>query len=336
MKNSYWTDKTELPTIEWNGYRNYLPAAVPSGNITDFQGNGGVSMAKLRRTLAWVIGGDDAKLQQVLASEADAITIELEDLCPAEAKESARAWAVDKLQHVDFGEKEVGVRINSFESPWGRKDLEAILPCHPNFIRLPKCENPRDVLDVDAIITQYELTHDLPRNTMELLLMIETPLGVRNAYELASCTKRVTGLTLGAVDLTTAMGVKRDLTEKCLQLVYAKEKLVMDAKAAGVEAYDTAVFCPEGSNKEIEEFVRIDTEDDKKMGFAGRGLTNLNHVPIINAVYSIPESEIDFARRVVAAYENASDEEKAHVFVDGKYVDVPVYRAAQRLLEKVK
>lgn len=118
MKNSYWTDKTELPTIEWNGYRNYLPAAVPSGNITDFQGNGGVSMAKLRRTLAWVIGGDDAKLQQVLASEADAITIELEDLCPAEAKESARAWAVDKLQHVDFGEKEVGVRINSFESPW--------------------------------------------------------------------------------------------------------------------------------------------------------------------------------------------------------------------------
>ncbi len=262
------------------------------------------------------------------------ITFELEDLCPAGAKEKARAWVVETLRHTDFGSKEVAVRINSFDSPWGRRDLEAVLPCLPDIIRLPKCENPRDVLDVDAIITQYELTHDKPRNTVELFLMIETPLGVRNAYELASCSSRVTGLTLGAVDLTTALGVKRDLTEKSLQLVYAKQKLVMDARAAGVDAFDTAVFCPEGENPDVEAFVRTDTEDDKKLGFAGRGLTNLRHVPIINAVYSDSAKEIDFARRVVAAYENAPEEEKAHLYVDGKYVDVPVYQAAVRTLER--
>ena len=218
-------------------------------------------MSKVRRSLAWVIGGDDQKLQEALASEADVITFELEDLCPAGAKEKARAWVVETLRHTDFGSKEVAVRINSFDSPWGRRDLEAVLPCLPDIIRLPKCENPRDVLDVDAIITQYELTHDKPRNTVELFLMIETPLGVRNAYELASCSSRVTGLTLGAVDLTTALGVKRDLTEKSLQLVYAKQKLVMDARAAGVDAFDTAVFCPEGENPDVEAFVRTDTED---------------------------------------------------------------------------
>ncbi len=291
-------------------------------------------MSKVRRSLAWVIGGDDQKLQEALASEADVITFELEDLCPAGAKEKARAWVVETLRHTDFGSKEVAVRINSFDSPWGRRDLEAVLPCLPDIIRLPKCENPRDVLDVDAIITQYELTHDKPRNTVELFLMIETPLGVRNAYELASCSSRVTGLTLGAVDLTTALGVKRDLTEKSLQLVYAKQKLVMDARAAGVDAFDTAVFCPEGENPDVEAFVRTDTEDDKKLGFAGRGLTNLRHVPIINAVYSDSAKEIDFARRVVAAYENAPEEEKAHLYVDGKYVDVPVYQAAVRTLER--
>ena len=144
----------------------------------------------------------------------------------------------------------------------------------------------------------------------------------------------MTGLTLGAVDLTTALGVKRDLTEKSLQLVYAKQKLVMDARAAGVDAFDTAVFCPEGENPDVEAFVRTDTEDDKKLGFAGRGLTNLRHVPIINAVYSDSAKEIDFARRVVAAYENAPEEEKAHLYVDGKYVDVPVYQAAVRTLER--
>ena len=291
-------------------------------------------MSKVRRSLAWVIGGDDQKLQEALASEADVITFELEDLCPAGAKEKARAWVVETLRHTDFGSKEVAVRINSFDSPWGRRDLEAVLPCLPDIIRLPKCENPRDVLDVDAIITQYELTHDKPRNTVELFLMIETPLGVRNAYELASCSSRVTGLTLGAVDLTTALGVKRDLTEKSLQLVYAKQKLVMDARAAGVDAFDTAVFCPEGENPDVEAFVRTDTEDDKKLGFAGRGLTNLRDVPIINAVYSDSAKEIDFARRVVAAYENAPEEEKAHLYVDGKYVDVPVYQAAVRTLER--
>ena len=291
-------------------------------------------MSKVRRSLAWVIGGDDQKLQEALASEADVITFELEDLCPAGAKEKARAWVVETLRHTDFGSKEVAVRINSFDSPWGRRDLEAVLPCLPDIIRLPKCENPRDVLDVDAIITQYELTHDKPRNTVELFLMIETPLGVRNAYELASCSSRVTGLTLGAVDLTTALGVKRDLTEKSLQLVYAKQKLVMDARAAGVDAFDTAVFCPEGENPDVEAFVRTDTEDDKKLGFAGRGLTNLRHVPIINAVYSDSAKEIDFARRVVAAYENAPEEEKAHLYVDGKYVDVPVCQAAVRTLER--
>lgn len=291
-------------------------------------------MSKVRRSLAWVIGGDDQKLQEALASEADVITFELEDLCPAGAKEKARAWVVETLRHTDFGSKEVAVRINSFDSPWGRRDLEAVLPCLPDIIRLPKCENPRDVLDVDAIITQYELTHDKPRNTVELFLMIETPLGVRNAYELASCSSRVTGLTLGAVDLTTALGVKRDLTEKSLQLVYAKQKLVMDARAAGVDAFDTAVFCPEGENPDVEAFVRTDTEDDKKLGFAGRGLTNLRHVPIINAVYSDSAKEIDFARRVVTAYENAPEEEKAHLYVDGKYVDVPVYQAAVRTLER--
>lgn len=291
-------------------------------------------MSKVRRSLAWVIGGDDQKLQKALASEADVITFELEDLCPAGAKEKARTWVVETLRHTDFGSKEVAVRINSFDSPWGRRDLEAVLPCLPDIIRLPKCENPRDVLDVDAIITQYELTHDKPRNTVELFLMIETPLGVRNAYELASCSSRVTGLTLGAVDLTTALGVKRDLTEKSLQLVYAKQKLVMDARAAGVDAFDTAVFCPEGENPDVEAFVRTDTEDDKKLGFAGRGLTNLRHAPIINAVYSDSAKEIDFARRVVAAYENAPEEEKAHLYVDGKYVDVPVYQAAVRTLER--
>jgi citrate lyase subunit beta/citryl-CoA lyase len=291
-------------------------------------------MKGLRRSLQWVIGGDEAMLQQALRSHADAIVFELEDLCPAENKIKARQAVVKWLQEVNFGDKEVGVRINSFDSPWGREDLNTILPCHVDFLRIPKCENVRDVLDIDAIMTQYELTHNRPQNTTELILMLETPLGIRNAYELASCSKRVTGLNLGAVDLTNAMGVKRDLTEGSLQLVYAKEKLVMDAKAAGVDAFDTAVFCPPGRDAGMEELVRKDTETIKQMGFTGRSVSNLTHIDIINRVFSDSEEEIARAKQIVRAYEEAPKSQKAHVFVNGQYVDKPVYERALKVLRR--
>ena len=154
-------------------------------------------MKKLRRTLLWVNGNNQAKLRDAIDnSDADVIVLELEDMCPACDKLEARAMAVAALSTWDFKDKERGVRINGLDTEWGRDDLEAILPCVPDVIRLPKCESRDYVIGVDAILTQYELTHGIPRNTIELILMIETPLGLRNVYEMATCSKRVTGCLL--------------------------------------------------------------------------------------------------------------------------------------------
>ena len=292
-------------------------------------------MKGLRRSLLWVIGGDGTQLKEGLASRADAICFELEDLCPAERKESARQAVIKWLRALGFGHHEVGVRINSLDSPWGRDDLEALLPLPIDFLRIPKCENPRNVLDIDAIMTQYERTHGIGQNRTELILMIETPEGIRNAYDLAACSSRVAGLNLGAVDLTSAMGIKRDLTIGSTQLLYAKQKLVMDAKAAHKSAFDTAVFCPPGS-KDWDAFVRQDTRAIRQMGFTGRSVSNPAHIDIINEVFSATPEEIAFARQAIRAYESAKGEEKMHVYVNGIYIDRPVYEKAKRTLETVK
>lgn len=294
---------------------------------------GKAEFMKLRRTLLWVNGNDTKKLDAAIDSNTDAIVLELEDMCPATDKLAARAGAVDALKNRDFKGKERGVRINSLDSPWGREDLAAILPCVPDFIRLPKCETVEYVIGMDAILTQYELTHGIRKNTIELILMLETPLGIINGYQMASCCERVTGMGVGAGDLTSSMGVDRDVTVGSLQLLYAKQKMLMDAKAAGVQVFDTTVVCLPDQMEELNEFIRKDTENIKNMGFTGRSVSMMPQIDIINRVFAPTEEEVRLAHRLIDGYQEAMDRGESYIFVEGRFVDPPIVEKAQKVIE---
>lgn len=289
---------------------------------------------KLRRTLLWVIGDDEAKLREAINnSYADTIVLELEDMCPASHKLKAREFTVQALKTWDFRGKERGVRINGLDTEWGRDDLEAVLPCVPDVIRLPKCETREDVIGVDAIITQYELTHGINRNTIELILMIETPLGLQNAYEMAKCSKRVTGLGFGAGDFTCALNVDRDLTPGTVQLLYAKQKLVYSASAAGIQAYDTTVVClPEHLN-EMNAFIAADTANIKQMGFSGRSVSMMPQIDIINQIFAPSEKDVAHSHHIIEGYEKGLEDGLTEIWIDGVYVDPPVIEKAKRIIE---
>lgn len=288
---------------------------------------------RLRRTLLWVNGNDQQKLKEAINnSNADVIVLELEDMCPACDKLAARAGAVEALKNWDFKGKERGVRINALDTEWGREDLEAILPCVPDVIRLPKCETVEYVIGVDAIITQYELTHGIPQNTIELILMLETPLGIRNAYDMAVSCQRVTGLGFGAGDLSSALGVDRDLSVESVQMLYAKQKMVMDAKAAGVQVFDTTVVCTEAEMDAMNEFIRQDTEAIKRMGFTGRSVSMMPQIDIINKVFAPTEEEVRYARVVIDGYAAAVKAGVSQIFIEGKFVDPPNVYKAEKLL----
>lgn len=288
---------------------------------------------RLRRTLLWVNGNDQKKLREAIDhSHADTIVLELEDMCPACDKLAARASAVEVLTTWDFKGKERGVRINGLDTEWGRQDLEAILPCVPDVIRLPKCETVEYVIGMDAILTQFELTHGLPKNRIELILMLESPLGIRNGYEMAVCCERVTGLGFGAGDFTCSMNMDRDLTVGSTQLLYAKQKLAIDAHAAGVQAFDTTVVCLPGEMEAMNQFILEDTKAIRQMGFDGRSVSMMPQIDIINSVFSPTAEDVAAAHRIIDGYQAGLDAGLSEIWVDGNFLDPPVIDKARRVI----
>ena len=289
---------------------------------------------RVRRTLMFVNGYQQEKLKQAIHSNVDCVVLELEDLCPPHMKEAARAGAVDALKNLDFCGKERIVRINDPRTELGKADLKAVLPARPDAIRLPKSDTVEYVLSVDRQIAQAEAVYGFTPGSIELILVIETPLGVKNLYELACCSPRVTGLTLGAGDITSAMGVERDLTPGSTQLLYVKQKLIMASKLAGIQAHDTTVVSPNPNDPHLEQFIREDTQNDKIMGFTGRSVSMFSHIDIINEIYAPTLQEYELAKRLISGYQEAvKNGDAGDVWIDGHFVDNPVLTMSQRLIE---
>lgn len=289
---------------------------------------------RVRRTLFWVNGPDFANLDAVLKTNTDAIQFDLEQHCPGPDKLRARENLCRILKERDLGTKEKIVRINHPDTQLGIDDLNAILPCRPDAIRIPKAEHVETVLKVDRIITEFERENGLPQNTIEILILLETPLGIMNGYELDSCCPRVTGVGLGAGDLTTVMHVKRSTRKGNIQLVYAKQKMILDAKAAGIGVADTVVGTNDPAEQEkIREFVREDTELDKEMGFTGRSVGTLDHVDMINDIFAPKEEEVEKARIIAQAYEAAMAAGEKDAYLDGKWIDPDEYTSSRYVLD---
>ncbi|MCD2492172.1 CoA ester lyase [Lacrimispora sp. NSJ-141] len=289
---------------------------------------------RLRRTMFWVNGPDFTNLEEVINSNTDAVQLDLEQHVNGPDKIRARDNLCRILKEVDFKGKEKVVRINHPDTQLGIDDLAAVLPCMPDAVRIPKTERVETVLKVDRIITDFEKKNGLPHNTIEILLLLETPIGINNGYRLDTCCDRVTGVGLGAGDLTTCMHVRRSMRMGNMQLVYAKQKMVLDAKAAGIGVADTVVGCSKDFGPEaVMEFVRADTELDKEMGFTGRSVGMLEHVDMINEILSPSAQEIEDAEAVVKAYERQQAEGREDVYLNGKWVDPDVYLSSKYIAE---
>lgn len=288
---------------------------------------------RLRRTLLWTKGHKPEEVALALASNADCIVFECEDMVIPPEKEAALQGAAKAMREMDFRKKEKIIRPNDITTERGKRDLEVILPCKPDALRLPKCEDVKLLLELDAYMTEFEKKNKWEKNSIELILTLETPRGIRLAYELASCCDRITGMGVGAGDLTSAMGVDRDLTPGSLQLLYAKQKMIMDGKEAGVQLFDTTVLCKDMNSDSLDEFIAKDTADNKKMGITGRSVSMLRHVDIINGVYAPTEAEVTLARKIIAGYEEGVKAGISEIFVDGHFVDAPVIRKQEEVIE---
>lgn len=282
---------------------------------------------RVRRSIIWANGIDIEVAKEKAGSCADAICIDLEDGVSFDKKPQARKMTVEMLKTWDFGKKEKIVRVNPVDTDEYPIDMrEVVAVALPDAIRVPKCEHVEDMLKVDGQLAAIEAAAGLPENTIEIIAMVESPLGIRNAYEIAACCKRVTALSLGMEDLTREMGVERRYVNNELDLLYARQKIVLDAKAAGVQIIDSVLLLTVGSD---EANLRQNAES-KQMGFDGRSVQNNQQAIWANEAFSPAKEKVEWARNAAKMYEEKKDE--GTVFYEGFEICYAAYQKAKALI----
>lgn len=280
----------------------------------------------MRRSMLFLPGNTPNILQNGDALGADAVIFDLEDAVAPDQKDAARILVRNTMTYLDFSRVEVIVRINSVDTDFWKKDLETILPLKPSLIMPPKSSCAEDVLTVDAYMSQLEDRLGFARNTVRLIPLIETALGVENAYQIASCTPRVAAIFLGGEDLTADLQCKR--TKESQEIEYARSRMVCAARAAGVDVYDTPF-----TDVNDDEGIRIDAEKAKSLGFTGKSAISPRHVPVINEVFSPSQRDIEYAYEVMEAIRRGKEEGRGAVALRGKMIDAPVVSRAKRVIE---
>ncbi len=280
----------------------------------------------MRRSMLFLPGNTPNILQNGDALGADAVIFDLEDAVAPDQKDAARILVRNTMTYLDFSKVEIIVRINSVDTDFWKKDLDTIVPLKPSLIMPPKCSCAQDVLTVDAYLSVLEEKLGFAPNTIRLIPLIETALGVENAYQIASCTKRVAAIFLGGEDLTADLQCKR--TKESQEIEYARSRMVCAARAAGVDVYDTPF-----TDVNDDEGIRIDAEKAKSLGFTGKSSISPRHVPVINEVFSPSQRDIEYAYEVMEAIRRGKEEGRGAVALRGKMIDAPVVNRAKRVIE---
>ena len=279
----------------------------------------------MRRSMLFLPGNNPNLLINGNCLGSDAVIFDLEDAVAPDQKDAARILVRNTMRYMDFRGTEIIVRINSIDTPYWKRDLDEVMPYKPSLILLPKTGTAADALAADEYMTQIEEKLGFEPNTVGLMPLIETALGVENSFAIASCTKRVQALFLGAEDLTADLQCRR--TKEGREIEYARTRLVVAARAAGVDVYDTPF-----TDVNDDEGIVKDAELAKALGFTGKSSISPRHVEVINEVFTPTRKEIDYAYEVMDAIAEAKAQGKGAIALHGKMVDAPIVARAQRTI----
>ena len=286
-------------------------------------------MVKLRRTMMYVTGNNPANIMEAHLYGSDSIMFDLEDSVSLKEKDSARFLIYNALKTMDYGNVETVVRINGLDTPFGKDDLEAMVRAQPDIIRLPKTESKQDIIDVDNIIGEIEKQIGLEVGTTKIMAAVESPLGIINAYEIATASNRLVAIAIGAEDFVTNMKTTR--SPEGIELLAARSNLLMAARAAGIYALDTVY-----SNISDDEGFMDEVKLIKQLGFDGKSVIHPRQIGMVHKIFTPTEKEIRNAVRVVGAIKEAESKGSGVIALDGKMIDGPVVDRAYRVLELAK
>ena len=273
----------------------------------------------------FVPGNNPAMMQDAFIYGPDSIMLDLEDSVTMAEKDTARLLVHNALKSIDYGTTEMVVRINPLNTPYGKKDIEAVVKAGVHVIRMPKTETADEVREVEAEIEKVEREIGCLGRT-QIMAAIESTLGVINAYDIAIASKRMMGIALGAEDYSANLKTQR--SPEGIELLLARQTIVVAARAAGIDALDTVY-----SNLNDMETFRKEVELIKQLGFDGKSIINPRQIEVVNEVFAPKEKDIQKALTILAAIKEAEQRGSGVIAVNGKMVDRPVVIRAQRTID---
>ena len=282
----------------------------------------------MMRSLLYVPGISERMILKARDSAADGLILDLEDAITPDQKLEARATVVRLLGELDFGGKEIFVRINSLATGWGLEDARAVAAVGAPGLVIPKCESVEDVTTV-APVMQSKYHQPIGGQARKLLCLIETPRGVFAGREIAESNELVAGLMFGAADLSRDLGCI--LSEDETEVLFARSHVLLAARAAGVAAYDSPHFAIDDL-----EGLRRRCQSARNLGYDGKTIIHPSHIGIVNEVFAPTAEQIAEAERVIEAMAEAQAEGRGAIRLDGKMIDQVHLSAARKVLEKAR
>ena len=284
---------------------------------------------RLRRTMMFLNAQKPGLIKDPYIYKPDSIMLDLEDAVAENQKDAARFSLYNALKTIDYRGCETVVRINGLDSPYWQEDIRCAVAGGCDSIRIPKTETAKDVHMVEEVVAQAEKDFGREEGSVLIMAALESAKGVMHALEICEASDRLFGIALSGGDYTKDL--QTHITGTGLELMGARQQMIIAARAAGVQCFDTVY-----TDLDNMEGFRQDVENIHIMGFDGKSIINPRQIDIVHDIFTPSQKDIIFAEKVVREI----DEKKAlgiGVFtVDGKMIDIAFYDGAKRTIELAK
>ncbi len=284
------------------------------------------SSIRPRRSVLYMPGSNARAQEKAKTLAADGLILDLEDAVAPDAKAEAREIVCGNAASGDYGKREIIIRVNGFDTPWGRDDVVAASKAGPDAILLPKVESAAQVHELEKLMDQS----GAPADT-KIWCMMETPLGILKAEEIAGSSPRVECFVMGTSDLVKELQAQH--TPMRLPVITSLGLCLLAGRAYGLTVLDGVYL-----HLSDEEGFRDSCIQGLELGFDGKTLIHPKQLADTNEVFAPSEEEVDFSRRVIEAFEEAEKEGKGVVVVDGKLIEnlhVEIAKAKVALAEAI-
>lgn len=278
---------------------------------------------RIRRSRLYLPGNEPKFFINAGLHTPDGIILDLEDSVAPSEKDTARYLVRNALRSVDFYGAERMVRINQL--PKGIEDLKFVIPHNVNVILLPKCESAEQILEVEKEINRLKKQHKID-SEVYIMPILESAKGIIKAYEIATASALNCALAIGLEDYTADIGTQR--TNEGKESIFARQMLLNSAKAAGIQAIDT-VF----SDINDMEALRQSVLEAKALGFEGKGCIHPRQIPVVHEAFKPLPEEIEKARKIVEAFNDAEKKGLGVVALGSKMIDPPVVKRALKIIK---